>query len=168
MSSPSPYSNLKSKLAIWKVFKTRRQSKQSRKEDEDYCYLNDDSDDFTRFLDYILGLLTNSRSSDDGSAKSIISFSTTSTADNLPGTGRLIDMYIYQRFGKKIERLALRHNVSSLPAFTIANFLDEGMANDFTFHRFGAPLLDIMSYLSKEKIGSAYLAGLRSLVKRAQ
>lgn len=168
MSSPSLYSNLKSKLAIWKAFKMRRQSKQRRKEVEDILYLNDDSDDFIRFLDFMLDLWTNAMSGDDGSAKSIISFSTTSTADNLPGTGRLIDLYIYQRFGKKIERLALQHNVSSLPAISIANFLDEGMDNDFHDHCFGAPLRDVISYLSKEKIGSAYLAGLRSLVKRAQ
>lgn len=36
---------------------------------------------------------------------SISSCSTTSTVDDNPGTGRLIDKYFYQRGGRKVERL---------------------------------------------------------------
>ena len=39
---------------------------------------------------------------------SISSFSTNATMDNIPGTGRTIDMCFYQPVGRAIERLALR------------------------------------------------------------
>ena len=39
---------------------------------------------------------------------SISSFSTTATMDNIPGTGRTIDMCFYQPVGRAIERLALK------------------------------------------------------------
>ena len=40
----------------------------------------------------------------DVDSASISSCSTTATKDNLPGTGRTIDTYIYQPLGRKVER----------------------------------------------------------------
>lgn len=42
---------------------------------------------------------------DEGDDVFISSCSTTSTVDDNPGTGRLIDKYFYQRGGRKVERL---------------------------------------------------------------
>ena len=51
---------------------------------------------------------------DEDDALSISSLSTNATMDNNPGPGRLIDTYIYQRLGRKIERFAARINISTL------------------------------------------------------
>ena len=45
---------------------------------------------------------------DEDDASSISSCSTNATMDNIPGTGRTIDMRFYQPVGRAIERLALR------------------------------------------------------------
>ena len=45
---------------------------------------------------------------DVNDTSSISSFSTNATMDNIPGTGRTIDMCFYQPVGRAIEKLALR------------------------------------------------------------
>lgn len=42
---------------------------------------------------------------DSDSAGSTCSFSTNATVDDNPGPGRLVDKYVYQRLGRKIEKL---------------------------------------------------------------
>lgn len=75
--------------------------------------------DFTRF--YVAGLDMNGHVEDeydDGASTS--SVSTNATAENIPGPGRTLDKYIYQFFGRKIERFANRVSLSRLPPARIA------------------------------------------------
>lgn len=51
---------------------------------------------------------------DDGDTWSISTVSTNATMDNNPGTGRIIDICIYQFLGRKIERFANRISISLL------------------------------------------------------
>lgn len=51
---------------------------------------------------------------DDGDTCSILTVSTNATTDNLPGTGRLIDTYLYQFFGRKLERFIFRVSMATL------------------------------------------------------
>ena len=54
---------------------------------------------------------------------SISSFSTNSTVDDNPGTGRTIDKFIYQIPGRALERLAFRLTISSLPPERILRYI---------------------------------------------
>ena len=45
---------------------------------------------------------------DEDDTSSISSFSTNATMDNIPGTGRTIDMRFYQPVGRAIEKFALK------------------------------------------------------------
>ena len=45
---------------------------------------------------------------DEDDTSSISSFSTNATMDNIPGTGRTIDMHFYQPVGRAIEKFALK------------------------------------------------------------
>ena len=46
--------------------------------------------------------------------------STNATADDLPGPGRLLDKYIYQRGGRYIERFVTKWNMATLhPAYIV-------------------------------------------------
>ena len=45
---------------------------------------------------------------DEDDASSINSFSTNATMDNIPGTGRTLDMCFYQPVGRAIEKFALK------------------------------------------------------------
>lgn len=89
----------------------------SRKESS---YLQLDSDLFL-YPDELLTRRASGEGYDDAASVSIIS--TTATMDNIPGPGRLIDMYIYQLFGRKIERLANHICLSNLPPAKIAQCL---------------------------------------------
>lgn len=50
----------------------------------------------------VLGIDCNSADED---ASSVRTYSTNSTVDDNPGTGRLVDKYLYQKGGRKVERL---------------------------------------------------------------
>ena len=45
---------------------------------------------------------------DEDDTSSISSFSTNGTMDNIPGTGRTLDMHFYQPVGRAIEKFALK------------------------------------------------------------
>ena len=45
---------------------------------------------------------------DEDDTSSISSFSTNATMDNIPGTGRILDMCFYQPVGRAIEKFALK------------------------------------------------------------
>ena len=52
---------------------------------------------------------------DEDDTSSISSCSTNATMDNIPGTGRTIDMCFYQPVGRAIERIALRRRWVYIP-----------------------------------------------------
>lgn len=54
---------------------------------------------------------------------SISSVSTNATMDNIPGTGRIIDTYLYQFFGRMLERFIFRISMANLPPDRILEFL---------------------------------------------
>lgn len=109
---------------------------------------NDDSDDI-----------------DDGS--SIISTSTTATADNQPGTGRFLDTYILQPTGRCIERLAMRFTIASLHPARIAQYIEASPPGRPDFHR--CTLNNAIAWLcSVRRNGSTIVAGMKGLVKQTQ
>lgn len=63
---------------------------------------------------YLPALNTPAYNEEEDDLSSISSFSTTTTAENIPGAGRTVDMFFYQPVGRWIERLAMRLAISSL------------------------------------------------------
>ena len=57
------------------------------------------------------------------STSSISTYSTNATTDDLPGPGRLLDKYIYQRGGRIIERFVMKWNMSTLHPAHIVRYL---------------------------------------------
>lgn len=102
-------------------------------------------------------------------ANSINSFSTTATADNLPGTGRAVDTYFFQPMGKQIERLALRFTIASLHPARIAHFIEL----DYTYFNpnviADATLNELITIVCNgSQNGSTIVAGMKGLVKQTQ
>lgn len=103
----------------------------------------------------------------DDDASSISSFSTTATADNLPGTGRLLDKYFFQPMGKKIETLAMRVTISTLSPAHISRYIESGFKNVDACLR-NMPISDVLAQTSRFHNGSICIAGLKSLVKQTR
>lgn len=82
---------------------------------------------------------------DDG--RSIDSFSTTSTADNIPGTGRTVDNYLYRPIGGFIERLVRSPVIS--PSSGALN-LGAGIAH----HTFISPI-QMGSNISQDSVSAS-------------
>lgn len=98
---------------------------------------------------------------DDDDTNSMWSISTNSTMDNIPGTGRTIDTYFYQFFGRKIERLIFRISIAHLSPDRILHFLwVDNIA--FPDSRFS---LSHTIYVIRNDV---QVAGLKSLVKQSQ
>ena len=111
---------------------------------------------------------TNAYIEDEDDASSISSCSTNATMDNIPGTGRTIDMCFYQPVGRAIERFALkiaiRLNICHpSPAQilryirTIPYLLWNAEVNKFS---------DVMACISAEQPWA--VPGILSLVKQSQ
>ena len=85
--------------------------------------------------------------------------------DDIPGPGRILDKYIYQRGGRVIERFALRLTISSLPPAHIIRYFKLGT------HWFDGgeaqPLSQVIESIS-EQYGPPGVAGLKGLVKQAK
>ena len=111
---------------------------------------------------------------DDVDTSSISSYSTTATMDDNPGPGRLMDKHIYQRFGRKIERLVSRITMSNLPPERIVQFFEErfsGYRMGFGYAGYlGVIISDITNDMDDcaDVKGDILLAGLKSLVKQSQ
>lgn len=107
---------------------------------------------------------------DDEDSNSVSSFSTTATADNLTGTGRTVDTYIFQPMGRRVERFAMRITIASLDPTRIAQYIEA----DFTSFSpyFGDQrtlrLNDVIASLCRHRNGSTVVAGLKGLVKQTQ
>lgn len=99
---------------------------------------------------------------DDDDTCSILTVSTNATMGNIPGTGRLIDTYLYQFFGRKLERFIFRVSMATLSPDRIVQYLWK-VNNDGHFLPYDIPLSDIIDGFSKDK-----LSGLKGLVKQTQ
>ena len=112
---------------------------------------------------YIIGM--------DGDGKedamSIESFSTTATADDNPGTGRVLDTYFFQPIGRRIERLAMRFTIRHLHPLRIEAFIHRNLVY-FPWlapeRILGLALQDINTFRS----GSTIIAGLKGLIQQTQ
>ena len=112
---------------------------------------------------YIIGM--------DGDGKedvmSIESFSTTATADDNPGTGRVLDTYFFQPIGRRIERLAMRFTIRYLHPRRIEAFMSRGIG----CYPWFAPKLTLSHTLREIDgywSGPTFVSGLKSLVQQAQ
>lgn len=98
---------------------------------------------------------------DDGNTCSVLTVSTNATMDNLPGTGRTIDTYLYQFFGRKLERFIFRMSMATLSPDRILQYLWEG--DDGLYCEEFISLSDILIDFSKDEV-----SGLKGLVKQSQ
>lgn len=103
---------------------------------------------------------------DDDDGASISTVSTNATADNIPGPGRIIDVFIYQYFGRKIERFANRFSMSRLPPARILQCLSVRLSIHYSVVHLG-PISEHAKSLQRYT-GGNILAGLKSLVKQTQ
>lgn len=98
---------------------------------------------------------------DDGETCSILTVSSNATMDNIPGTGRTIDTYVYQFFGRKLERFIFRGSMATLSPDRIFQYLWVNHAGIFL--PMLRPLSDVIVRFSKDEV-----SGLKGLVKQTQ
>ena len=100
---------------------------------------------------------------------SISSFSTNATMDNIPGTGRTIDMRFYQPVGRAIERFALkvaiRLNICHPSPAQILRFFRLSPQNGTYFDDFEKPS-DVIARISAHEPSA--IPGILSLVHQSQ
>lgn len=106
----------------------------------------------------------------DDDASSISSVSTNATMDNIPGPGRTIDTYIYQFFGRKLERFIFRISISSFSPDKIVQCLCIDGSGPWPPGQ--SPLGDVIQAISADRNlccePRARVAGVKSLVKQSQ
>lgn len=106
----------------------------------------------------------------DDDASSISSVSTNATMDNIPGPGRTIDTYIYQFFGRKLERFIFRISISSLSPDKIVQCLCIDGSGPWPPGQL--PLGNVIQAISADRNlccePGARVAGVKSLVKQSQ
>lgn len=98
---------------------------------------------------------------DDSDTCSTLTVSTNATMDNIPGTGRIIDTYLYQFFGRKLERFIFRVSMATLSPDRILQYLWVGVG--WMFSTEFKPLSDVIMDFSKDE-----LSGFEGLVKQTQ
>ena len=91
--------------------------------------------------------------------------STNATADDLPGPGRLLDKYIYQRGGRYIERFVTKWKMSTLHPAHIVRYLSP--LPTYYFRTLGEQLESIIFDI-EISYGPTVVAGLKSLVQQTQ
>ena len=106
---------------------------------------------------------------DDDDTSSISSCSTNATMDNIPGTGRTIDMCFYQPAGRAIERIALkiaiRLNICHPSPAQIIRVLRLSSWNRIWLKKVKKPG-DVINAISAEK--PTHARGILSLVQQSQ
>lgn len=114
---------------------------------------------------------TTVHNSDDDDANSVSSHSTNATVDDNPGTGRLIDKYLYQREGRRLEYFIFRIRLPSLPPARISRFIED-QYGAFLLLRYeddiGVPLSDLPTLICFDSRGSTTLSGMKSLVQQTR
>ena len=105
---------------------------------------------------------------DEDDTSSISSFSTNATMDNIPGTGRTIDMRFYQPVGRAIEKFALkmamRLNICHPSPAQILRFFDLSLS--MTRPRVVKKPGDVIARISAVK--PTAVPGVLSLVQQSQ
>ena len=115
---------------------------------------------------------------DDVSFSSVPSITSTATASNNPGPGRILDKYFFQRAGRWVERLSVQVAVywSSVPPQRIipyilqfSNFNDGNRGPDF-FSLGPLPKNNayIMRSIMRHRRGKETLDGMKCLIKQAK
>ena len=107
---------------------------------------------------------------DAGSAtESISSISTNATMDNIPGTGRTIDMHFYQPVGRVIERFALnigmRLNICHPSPAHILRFIESPESGWLMFGSV-EKLSEVIDRISAKR--PTAVSGILSLVQQSQ
>lgn len=102
----------------------------------------------------------------DEDASSVRSYSTTSTVDDNPGTGRLVDKYLYQKGGRKVERLIFWVQIKqpNVHPALISRILFMGHVAFMTRRH---SLLTIMSDIGGFK-KPGLISGIQNLVRQTQ
>ena len=112
---------------------------------------------------------TNAYIEDEDDASSISSCSTNATMDNIPGTGRTLDMCFYQPVGRAIERFALkvaiRLNICHPSPAQILRFLELSPTPYYWFSECKKPS-DVIAEISAEQPSA--VSGILSLVHQSQ
>lgn len=111
------------------------------------------------------------RFDDDSDKTSIESFSTMATMDNNPGTGRIMDMYIYQYFGKKVEKWINRMKLPYLPPETVLQHINEMFSSngfDMLDDLQQYPINSSVESISGLQFGSDVIYGLKTMIRRAK
>lgn len=131
-----------------------------RRDDDAYLFLLDTG--------LPVGFLDQSESDDDDTS-SITSHSTFSTVDDNPGTGRVIDKHLYQKFGRTLERVIFRIKLPSLLPAQISRFF-MGIHGEHN-REIRAVLIDetwSMKCILYCNQGKSKLYGLKCLVKQTE
>ena len=106
---------------------------------------------------------------DEDDTSSISSCSTNATMDNIPGTGRTLDMCFYQPVGRAIEKFALkiaiRLNICHPSPAQILRFFRLVPQNGFRIHEVKKPS-DVIARISAEEPSA--VPGILSLVHQSQ
>ena len=95
----------------------------------------------------------------------------TSTTDNNPGTGRTIDVYVYQRLGRKLERIIGYVAISFRGSEVIGRLIIDMSCGDGSYmlddlSRY--PIPSVTRTLSGLPNGDIILRGVDELAKRAK
>ena len=106
---------------------------------------------------------------DEDDTSSISSFSTNATMDNIPGTGRTLDMCFYQPVGRAIEKFALkvaiRLNICHPSPAQILRFL--GLSSMYWVNGVTADKPSaVIAYISADRPSA--VPGILSLVQQSQ
>lgn len=106
----------------------------------------------------------------DSDTSSISSGASDETIDDNPGTGRTIDTYVYQKLGRKIERVIYRAGMSFLSPARILQYITKRKKRSalvgLTFNAY-PDMGKLVEHLTI-CYGPAVLAGLKSLVHQAR
>lgn len=107
--------------------------------------------------------------STDDDASSVGTYSTNSTVDDNPGPGRLVDKYLYQKGGRKVERLIfwVRIKLPNVHPVLISRILDDTWGAKLSRR---CPTTSLSAAIRRiERVGKpGQISGLQSLVRQTQ
>lgn len=100
------------------------------------------------------------------------SWSTNDTSDDNPGPGRLLDKYLYQKGGKKVERLIFwtRMRIPNIDPSRISNyieFLTRPHGPDGSMVTKREAIIDLQHFFGKDN-ASTIISGLKNLVHQTK
>ena len=106
---------------------------------------------------------------DDSDASSDSSFSTTATCDDNIGVGRVIDKYVFQPAGRKVERLLMRMTIGFLHPCRISSYIEARYrSTSLMGHSDSLSGAVARIYNIGWADGSTVVAGLKGLVRQVQ